>query len=502
MDSGMWQTISKAVFLKKITRMIIVNIVMLVTRLSIVDWVYFKTQTLLTTLRTQNLLFEESYVSSEAEHLSPSFDSDVPNRLTDQMRLSIYNWNPGPRRGKEDAIEKHIAAKWHIITLQESFENLDHDYFANRFFVIHYGGCAVLFNKETFHPEIKVSSVSSMILETCNTRWWTKDNQDGFYTVSSHVQHFGGRHATASRSLLWCRYTSTTSLPRSAVSGKSSYLQSVRWCWRSSWIWLLATSAALPGAAHAATIENSPVLLKKPSPIRAYLCQVAPHHCEDQVRCRVNGLMCVGWSSHWTLMISGRFAYTVRSLSPTTPRVLVKRIKAAHLALANPRGDYAPQYHHDERLHLKERSSPYILNKERTRAHQGTKRPFAQLIGHPFDQYVLPWAQCERPAQQRVHQGPSSNDLMRHRAVFSLFCCFSVIRVTPCIHVTSHVAPHPLICLDFLRKKETNISIPQFYRIWNHFFGCWIVHGWNTCSRPLGLGSWSATFNQRHCKTW
>ena len=94
----------------------------------------------------------------------------------------------------------------------------------------------------------------------------------------------------------------------------------------------------------------------------------APHHCEDQVRCRVNGLMCVGWSSHWTLMISDRYAYTVRSLSPTTPRVLVKRIKATHPALANARGDYAPQYHHDQRLHLKEASSPYDLNKERTRA--------------------------------------------------------------------------------------------------------------------------------------
>ena len=26
-----------------------------------------------------------------------------------QKRLSIYNWNPGPRRGKEDAFEKQIA---------------------------------------------------------------------------------------------------------------------------------------------------------------------------------------------------------------------------------------------------------------------------------------------------------------------------------------------------------------------------------------------------------
>ena len=37
-----------------------------------------------------------------------------------QIRFSIYNWNPGPRRGKEDVLEKQIAGKWHIITLQEA----------------------------------------------------------------------------------------------------------------------------------------------------------------------------------------------------------------------------------------------------------------------------------------------------------------------------------------------------------------------------------------------
>ena len=56
----LWQTIASD------------NIVMWATLLSIVDRVHFKTQTLLTTLRTQNLPLGESYVCSEAEHLSPS----------------------------------------------------------------------------------------------------------------------------------------------------------------------------------------------------------------------------------------------------------------------------------------------------------------------------------------------------------------------------------------------------------------------------------------------
>ena len=55
-----------------ITQMTFDNIVTWVTRLSIVDWVHFETLTLLATLRTQNQLRRESYVSLEAEQLSPS----------------------------------------------------------------------------------------------------------------------------------------------------------------------------------------------------------------------------------------------------------------------------------------------------------------------------------------------------------------------------------------------------------------------------------------------
>ena len=39
------------------------------------------------------------------------FDTNVPNRSSVQKRLIIYNWNPGPRRGKEGAIEKTSCRK-------------------------------------------------------------------------------------------------------------------------------------------------------------------------------------------------------------------------------------------------------------------------------------------------------------------------------------------------------------------------------------------------------
>ena len=75
-----------------------------------------------------------------------------------QKRLSIYNWNPGPRRGKEGAFEKQIAGKWHVITLQEAIVYVDHDILTNWFHETHYGECAILFNKDTFHPNIDVKS--------------------------------------------------------------------------------------------------------------------------------------------------------------------------------------------------------------------------------------------------------------------------------------------------------------------------------------------------------
>ena len=101
--------------------------------------------------------------ASERRHDTSSqtnrFNKSISNRSPVQKRLSIYNWNPGPRRGKEDAFEKQIAGRWHVITLQESSEFVDHDIITGRFHVTHYGECAILFNKDTFHPNIDVKSI-------------------------------------------------------------------------------------------------------------------------------------------------------------------------------------------------------------------------------------------------------------------------------------------------------------------------------------------------------
>ena len=113
-----------------------------------------------------------------------------------KKRLSIYNWNPGSRRGKEDAFEKQIAGKWHVITLQEASEYVDHDIMTNRFHATHYGGCAFLYNK-------------------------------GFCKGCFHVPHFVDLHSAARKLLQLCPNTLAISTPKNGVSRKSSSSQSV-----------------------------------------------------------------------------------------------------------------------------------------------------------------------------------------------------------------------------------------------------------------------------------
>ena len=130
----------------------------------------------------------------EASERRPAIFSDKPcqqtfsNRLPVQKRLSIYNWNPGPRRGKEDAFEKQIAG-WHIITLQEASEYVDRDILTGRFHVTHYAGSAILFNKDTFYKLMSSPSAFMTQDEICPIKSW-KENREGSCKVFFHVLHF------------------------------------------------------------------------------------------------------------------------------------------------------------------------------------------------------------------------------------------------------------------------------------------------------------------------
>ena len=52
-----------------------------------------------------------------------------------------------------------FVGKWHLITLQEASEYVEHEILRERFHVTHFAGCAVLFIKDTFYPDISVKSI-------------------------------------------------------------------------------------------------------------------------------------------------------------------------------------------------------------------------------------------------------------------------------------------------------------------------------------------------------
>ena len=58
------------------------------------------------------------------------------------------------------AIEEHIAGEWHNVALQETIEFLQHECLMNHLYFCHFAGCAVSFDKDTFHSDLWVDSVN------------------------------------------------------------------------------------------------------------------------------------------------------------------------------------------------------------------------------------------------------------------------------------------------------------------------------------------------------
>ena len=127
---------------------------------------------------------------------------------------------------KKEPSKKHIAGKWHIITLQEAIEYLDHEYLTNRFYVTHHGCCAILFNKDTSHQDIKVTSVylhdtkdpqqqdvkegeSGWVLQgvisRASFRRLPRNGKSFFSTMSSHIYNQFAKKRVIGKKLLTIR---------------------------------------------------------------------------------------------------------------------------------------------------------------------------------------------------------------------------------------------------------------------------------------------------------
>ena len=56
-------------------------------------------------------------------------------------------------------LRNKLREKWHIDTLQEASDYVEHDILQERIHVTHFAGCAILFNKDTFYPDISAESI-------------------------------------------------------------------------------------------------------------------------------------------------------------------------------------------------------------------------------------------------------------------------------------------------------------------------------------------------------
>ena len=150
-----------------------------------------------------------------------STNSSLLNHLC--RRGSVFTAGTlGPDEVGKDAIEKQIAGKWHFITLQEASDYVEHEILHERFHVTHFAGCAVLFNKDTFYPDISSNRSAFTTRDDVCKIILSKENMDGCYKAFCHVLLFVVLQPVVRKSSPCHRYTSTTSLTGKEVLPRKS----------------------------------------------------------------------------------------------------------------------------------------------------------------------------------------------------------------------------------------------------------------------------------------
>ena len=274
--------------------------------------------------------------------------------------LSVYNWNPGQRRGKEGAIEKQIAG-----TLQEAIEYVDHELLTNRFHVTHYGGCAVLFNKDTFFPDVKAKTiylhdtrrdlpdkvmegdsgwVLQGVLSRASFRRHSLSGQTTFTVLSLHISNIYAKKRGIGKKLILTI--------RAVMLGEKVDL----------------VAGDFNGCCTGVRQQEQSVPSKKPLLTVLWRCLPAPHHYGDLDRFQASGLMSVGSSNLLNRVGTGKFGFAAHSPFPMKPRACARLIKAATTKLGSTSTSLVgmmKREKHDRRILLKERSAPYHYGKQK-----------------------------------------------------------------------------------------------------------------------------------------
>ena len=186
-------------------------------------------------IRKAHTEFREASVRKhDTSYQECHFDNNVPNRSlvqnkAQQKTTRIQNPDVEEKalsRSESQASDTSSHCRKRLSMLTTSFSRIGpRDLLWKR--------CAVLFNKDTFFPDIKVKSIKLhdiwhvLLDKVC-------EGDSGWV-----IQGFTSRASLRQNPPQWCLSTSTTILPKNAASGRSCSLLSALWCLKNTWTRLL-----------------------------------------------------------------------------------------------------------------------------------------------------------------------------------------------------------------------------------------------------------------------
>ena len=184
-----------------------------------------------------------------------------------------------------------------------------HDTLTNRFHVTHYGGCAILFNKDTFYPNIDVKS-----LYLHDTRRDLPDKvvegdqvwvlQGVLSRASFRRPPLSGHKTFTVLSLPVSNiYSKKNDVLRKSSSSQSDPLRLVNIL---TWLQVISMEQRGDAATETTSVPSA-------KPLLTSLCQRrrAPHHCGDPDRSQTIGLTFAGFLNRLIQIGIGRYACMV-----------------------------------------------------------------------------------------------------------------------------------------------------------------------------------------------
>ena len=306
--------------------------------------------------------------------------------------LSIYTWNPAPRRGKEVAFEKQIAGKWHVITLQEAIEYVNHDILQVGFTwpIMH---VARFSSTRTPSTLILKSSLFTFMIPgaICLIRWW-KETRCGFCKGCFHVPHFVDLLSAARKLLQFCFYVLPISTPKKRGNAKKLIL-TIRAIMICQHVDLVAgdfngTAWRCSNRNNISTIDEvfADCALPTPGPSPLWRPWSIPNNWAD-----VCGFLePPGSDRYWLVRTHG--AFSIRPPDQSCHETWL------HVELVDWCSTQSHHEEHDRRILLKERPTACPFGQQQRRTSEVTSRPFALFVTvRPFARVYLYYAKHAHP---------------------------------------------------------------------------------------------------------